>query len=67
MEETNYPRFSTEAVNKLFMEWEHNKHVDVMAFRDGVHSSIIDGSKGTEPKVKWVDQFDFSSEGFLKN
>ena len=35
--ETDYPNFDIAGVNKQFLEWEHNKHNNIMTFRDCSH------------------------------
>lgn len=54
-------------MNKLFAAWNSDKKEDIMTFRDKSHTSVHTGIKTPVPKVKWVDQFDFSDEGFVNN
>jgi len=37
---TDYPSFDIEGVVQCFLEWEHNKHEDIMTFRDKPHKSV---------------------------
>lgn len=54
-------------MNKLFLAWAGDKRAGIMTFRDKSHTSVHTGIKTPIPKVKWVDQFDFSDEAFRVN
>src|SRR6185369_10832728 len=41
---TDYPSFDIEAVNKMFMEWEHHKAEDIMGFRNNSYKSVMTGT-----------------------
>ncbi len=36
--------FDIETVVKLFLDWEHNKHANIMTFRDKAHRSVMTGT-----------------------
>ena len=41
---TDYPDFNIDGVNAAFFEWEHNKHSNIMTFRDCPHRSLMTGT-----------------------
>lgn len=67
IEQTDYPDFNIEGVNECFMEWEHAKHDNIMAFRDHGHTSLLTGNKAMAHHTKWVDAMDDSMEVYMKN
>ena len=66
IDETDYPSFDIEGVNKTFMEWEHHKHDDIMTFRDHSYKSLITGSASPPHHTKWVEAMDDSMKDYLK-
>jgi len=67
IDQTDYPSFDIEGVNKTFMEWEHHKHDDIMGFRDNGYKSLMTGNKAPVHHTKWVEAMDDSMETYLKN
>ena len=65
--QTDYPTFDVEGVNKAFMDWEHNKHEDIMGFRDKAHASLITKSQSPAHHTPWVTAMDDSMQEYLKN
>ena len=41
---TDYPKFDIESTNRTFMEWEHHKVENIMAFRDNAYRSLMTGT-----------------------
>jgi len=66
IDQTDYPSFDIEGVNKAFMEWEHHKHDDIMGFRDNGFKSLITGNQAPVHHTKWVEAMDDSMETYLK-
>ena len=67
IDQTDYPSFDIEGVNKTFVEWEHHKHDDIMGFRDNGYKSLMTGNKAPVHHTKWVEAMDDSMETYLKN
>ncbi len=65
--QTDYPPLDTEAINRLFIEWEHHKHKDIMGYRDNRYQSVITGTQAPLLKTPWSETMDDSMEVFLNN
>lgn len=65
--QTDYPTFDVEGVNKAFMDWEHNKHDDIMGFRNKAHASLITKSQSPVHHTPWAEAMDDSMTEYLKN
>jgi trimethylamine monooxygenase len=63
---TDYPNFDIEGVNKTFMDWEHNKHEDIMTFRNKSHRSLMTGNMQPPHHTSWSDEMDDSMESYLQ-
>ena len=61
------PYFDIEGVNKLFMEWEHDKHNDIMGYRNKSYKSLMTGNKAPAHHTPWLDELDDSYESYMKN
>lgn len=57
---TDYPTFDIEGVVQCFLEWEHNKHKDIMAFRDQSHTSLMTGTMAPKHHTPWLTAYDDS-------
>lgn len=64
--ETDYPTFDVEGVNKTFIEWEHHKHNDIMGFRNNAYRSLMTGNKQPLHHTPWLDAMDDSMESYLQ-
>jgi len=60
VDKTDYPNFNIEGVVQLFLEWEHNKHADIMSFRDKPHKSVLTGTEAPVHHTPWLTAFDDS-------
>ena len=67
IDQTDYPSFDIEGVNKAFMVWEHHKHDDIMGFRDNGHKSLMTGNDAPVHHTKWTEAMDDSMKTYLKN
>ena len=65
IDETDYPTFDVEGVNKTFMQWEHHKHDDIMSFRNNAYKSLMTGNKQPVHHTPWMDAMDDSMESYL--
>ena len=62
---TDYPTFNIEGVVQCFLEWEHNKHVNIMTFRDCPHRSLMTGTMAPVHHTPWLKAFDDSLAGYV--
>lgn len=62
---TDYPSFDMEGVVQTFLEWEHNKHENIMTFRDKPHRSLMTGSMAPVHHTPWVQAWDDSIECYV--
>ena len=67
IDQTDYPSFDIDGVNKTFIEWEHHKHDDIMGFRDNGYKSLMTGTMAPVHHSKWVEAMDDSMQEYLKN
>jgi len=67
IKDTDYPMFDLEAVVKVFMEWEHNKHENVMTFRDHAHRSVKTGTLAPVHHTPWLEALDDSMACYLSD
>jgi len=67
IEATDYPTFDVEGVNKLFMEWEDDKHNDIMGYRNKSYKSIMTGNTAPAHHTPWLEELDDSYESYMKN
>ena len=67
IDQTDYPSFDIEGVNKTFMDWEHHKHDDIMGFRDKGHKSLMTGNDAPVHHTKWSEAMDDSMKTYLNN
>jgi trimethylamine monooxygenase len=65
IELTDYPSFDIEKVNETFMEWEHHKAENIMAFRDNAYRSIMTGKMSPVHHTPWLKALDDSMESYL--
>ena len=63
---TDYPSFDVEGVNKTFLEWEHDKMHDIMAYRNKSYRSLMTGTMSPAHHTPWKDELDDSMEAYLK-
>ena len=50
---------------QAFLEWEHNKHHDIMTFRDHSHKSGLTGNRAPVHHTPWMQALDDSMECYL--
>ena len=66
IDETDYPSFDVEGVNKTFMEWEHHKHENIMTFRNHSYPSLMTGNAQPLHHTEWLEAMDDSMQSYLK-
>lgn len=62
---TDYPMFDVQAVVEVFLEWEHNKHENIMTFRDKAHKSVMMGSTAPVHHTPWLTEFNDTIENYV--
>ncbi|MFP5301949.1 NAD(P)/FAD-dependent oxidoreductase [Cobetia sp. SIMBA_158] len=65
IEETDYPSFDIDGVNRTFLEWEHHKHENIMTFRDHGYRSLMTGTLAPKHHTPWLEAMDDSLEAYL--
>jgi trimethylamine monooxygenase len=65
IDETDYPNFDIEGVNRTFVDWKHNKKDGIMTFRDKSHVSLMTGTQSPPHHTPWVEALDDSLESYL--
>lgn len=65
IDETDYPSFDVEGVNKTFMEWEHHKHDDIMGFRNNSYRSLMTRNMQPKHHTTWLQAMDDSMQSYL--
>lgn len=63
---TDYPSFDIEGVNKMFMEWEHHKHEDIMGFRNNSYRSVMTRTMSPKHHTPWMEAMDDTMKSYLK-
>lgn len=62
---TDYPFLDVDAVAALFKQWKHDKHDDIMGYRDNAYRSVLTGTMSPLHHTKWMEALDDSLEAFL--
>ena len=62
---TDYPSFDVDGVCKTFMQWEHDKHEDIMGYRNQCYKSLITGNDQPKHHTPWLQAMEDSFESFL--
>ena len=65
LEMTDYPSFNIEGMIQAFLEWEHNKHHDIMTFRDHAHRSLMTGTMSPIHHTPWLKEMDDSIGNYV--
>jgi len=65
IEQTDYPTFDIDGVNRTFLEWKHHKKKDIMTFRDHSYSSLMTGTQSPPHHTPWLEALDDSLEAYL--
>ena len=66
IEQTDYPNFDVEATNQTFMQWEHDKHDDIIGYRNNAHRSLMTGNMQPLHHTPWLEAMDDSMESYLQ-
>ena len=63
---TDYPKFDIPLTNKIFFDWEDDKLVNIMTYRDqhGFESPVT-GTKSVPSRKPWTEEMDDSLCGFV--
>lgn len=62
---TDYPEFEVEKQGEIFKQWQKDKQVDIMGFREKAYRSTLTGTLAPELPEPWLDILDDSLEHFL--
>ncbi|CAB9522002.1 Flavin-containing monooxygenase FMO GS-OX-like [Seminavis robusta] len=67
IQQTDYPDLDVEAVNKIFVEWEHHKHQDIMGYRNNAYRSVVTNTLSPHFTTPWIKAMDDSMPYFLSH
>lgn len=62
---TDYPEFEVEQQAEIFKQWQKDKRVDIMGFREKSYRSTLTGTLAPELPKPWLKIMDDSLEHFL--
>lgn len=62
---TDYPEFAVERQGEIFKQWQRDKKVNIMCFREKSYRSTLTGTLAPELPKPWLDIMDDSLEHFL--
>lgn len=62
---TDYPEFAVEKQGEIFKQWQRDKKVDIMGFRERSYRSTLTGTMAPELPKPWLEIMDDSLEYFL--
>ncbi len=62
---TDYPEFAVEKQGEILKQWQKDKQVDIMGFREKAYRSTLTGALAPELPMSWLDILDDSLEHFL--
>ncbi len=66
IDETDYPSFDVKGVNETFLEWKHDKHDDIMGYRNKSYKSLMTGNQSPPHHTEWLKELDDSMESYLR-
>ncbi|MBH3429225.1 NAD(P)-binding domain-containing protein [Pseudomonas alkylphenolica] len=66
IEQTDYPSFDIDAVNRIFLKWKTDKKQDIMGYRDKSYRSVITGTAAVPHHTRWLKAMDDSLEEYLR-
>ncbi|MGI9296628.1 MAG: NAD(P)-binding domain-containing protein [Gammaproteobacteria bacterium] len=64
-DETDYPDFDVEGMNRTFVSWKNDKAENIMGFRDKSYPSLITGEASPPHHTAWLEAMDDSMESYL--
>lgn len=62
---TDYPEFKVEEQGEIFKQWQRDKKVDIMGFREKAYRSTLTNTLAPELPQPWLEILDDSLEHFL--
>lgn len=62
---TDYPEFAVEKQGEIFKQWQKDKQLDIMGFREKAYTSTLTNTLAPELPEPWLDILDDSLEHFL--
>ncbi|MFM0099906.1 NAD(P)/FAD-dependent oxidoreductase [Paraburkholderia nemoris] len=65
LDATDYPSFDIDGVNRTFLEWKHDKHDDIMGYRNKSYRSLMTGTQSPPHHTPWLSALDDSMDAYL--
>ncbi|WP_322044822.1 NAD(P)/FAD-dependent oxidoreductase [Paraburkholderia sp. J67] len=62
---TDYPSFDIAGVNRTFLAWKHDKHDDIMGYRNKSYRSLMTGTQSPPHHTPWIKALDDSMAAYL--
>ena len=62
---TDYPEFAVEQQGEIFKQWQEDKKINIMGFREKAYRSTLTNTLAPELPEPWLDILDDSLEHFL--
>ena len=66
IDQTDYPSFDIDAVNRIFLKWKTDKKHDIMGYRDKSYRSVITGTAAVPHHTRWLQALDDSMDEYLR-
>ena len=63
--QTDYPSFDIDGVNKTFLQWKAHKYENIMTFRDHSYRSLMTGTMAPRHHTRWLEAMDDSLNAYL--
>ena len=64
-QQTDYPKFDVDEVNRIFVSWTQDKQRDIMGYRDRSYRSVMTGTLAGTHHTPWIEELDDSIERYL--
>ena len=65
LDQSDYPKFDVQGINKTFMEWEHHKHENIITYRNNGYRSLMTNNQQPVHHTEWLKAMDDSMESYL--
>ena len=62
---TDYPEFAVEKQGEIFKQWQRDKKVDIMGFRERSYRSTLTNTLAPELPKPWLEIMDDTLDHFL--
>ena len=60
-------KLQIKGINKVFVQWSHDKHEDIIGYRHNSYRSLVTGKRSGTFSVPWIKATDDSMEYYLRH